>query len=258
MTEVATQPLVIPNAPRRVTKTASRRAWAEQQVQMWWKSALVISVVALVVGAHASYTTLAERNLLQNGLRINALITEVRGVTRPNYAQPRDDSVPVKLRWVMPNGEEVKLATDLPPGPGYAKVGELLSICVDQSNPRNWVEQKSLLPWWRVLALPVIMMLPIALLLLAIALLQRMRVLRVWRNGKLSRAIVVDSKNVSTSPRSRLIRYTIVDSPDNRIFKLLIPVRAGVPRDGELFEVLALPETPGRAVAAKLYADSRT
>ena len=101
-------------------------------------------------------------------------------------------------------------------------------------------------------------MLPIALLLLAIALLQRMRVLRVWRDGKLCRAIVVDLKNVSTAPRSRLIRYTLVEGSDNRIFKLLLPVRAGLPRDGELIDVLALLDTPGRAIAAKLYADSQT
>lgn len=224
-------------------------------MQFWWKSGLVIGVVALVVGVHATWTTLTERHLLQNGLPILARFTEVRTTSREGYAQPRDDSMPVKLKWTMPGGQEVKVSAILPPGPGYAKVGETLRIRVDKNNPQQWTEQKELLPWWRVLTIPLIMMLPISVLLFAIALWQRWRVLRVWRNGRHFEALVIDSRNVSTAPRSRLVRYSLAEGSDKRIFSMLFPLRAGVPRDGEMFDVLAISEIPGRAIAAVLYLD---
>ena len=249
---------MIPTTPRKVTRTAARRAWAERPVQIWWKSAMVIGIVALIVGVHAAWTAFSQRRLLQTGAQVKATITKVKETTRRGYAQPRDASMPVRLEWTMPGGEPVVVNTILPPGPGYAVVGEALALRVDPKNTRVWTEEGEILAWWRVLTIPLIMMLPIAVLLLALALLQRMRVLRVWRDGKLCEAIVVDTKNVSTAPRSRLVRYTLATGPDKRIFTMLFPVRAGVPSEGSMFSVIALPDVPNRALAAQLYVDGTT
>jgi hypothetical protein len=66
-------------------------------------------------------------------------------------------------------------------------------------------------------------------------------------------AYVVSCKHSSMAPRSRICRYTLIDSPDKRVFRLLYPTHHGVPREGDVLEVVVLSEQPGRAIAADLY-----
>ena len=255
MTETTAPQLVLPQIPRRVTPRAARRAWAEAPVQFWWKSAIVIAAVAIGVGAGAAWKAVRERWLLENGLEVNAKIIAVRGITRLGYALPRDDNIPVTLRWTKPDGVENLVETSLPMGKGYAKVGEDLPIRVDPDDASNWVEVTDILPWWRVLTIPLLMMLPISILLMAIALIKRWGVLKVWRVGHETDGVVVDLRNASTAPRSRVVRYTVPTSTDKRIFRMLYPIGPGLPQKGETFRLLALRDKPKHAIAAALFAD---
>lgn len=253
MTQTLSYKPALPSAPRQVTHRAARRAWAELPVQMWWKCAAAVLVVAAVVGYDASAGRMRDSALMTRGIPVKATLVEVKQTTRAGFAVVRDDNVPVKLLWRNPDGTDRKVDVVLPPAPGYAKVGEELDIRVDPNDPTRWGEVKELLPWWRVLAVPLILLLPIALLLAALAWWQRRRVLEVWRDGRRADGVVVDSKHAAMSLRSRICRFTYADGRDRRVFKMLYPTRHGVLRKGDPIELIALPDAPHRAVAAELY-----
>lgn len=256
MTETAdAAPLELPPAPRRVTPRVAKRAWGEAPVRFWWKSAAGVAIVAAVVGWGLVSNELRYRGLMTRGTPIKAAIVEVRGTSRAGYAVPRDDAVEVKLRARLPDGNVLDFQALLEPGSGYAKVGDELPIRVDPQNPRRWAEQREVLPWWRIVAVPALMLLPIALLLLGVAAWRRLRVLRVWRDGARARGVVTEVRHSATAPRSRVIRYTIADGPDRRVFKMLYPTRAGVPAPGDVLNLIVDADRPADSIVAELYAE---
>ena len=257
MTQMVSPNLVIPKLPRKVTRRAKRRAWAEMGVEFWWKSAIVIAIVAMVVGVAAARDALKERELIENGTPVKATLVEVKSTSRTGYAVQRDDDVGVKLRWTMPDGRVEELLTVLPPGPGFARVGDTMILRVDPKDPKRWTDRTEIREWWRILTIPLLLMLPISVLLVAIAMIKRWRVLQIWKWGRPVEAVVVGTRNASTSPRSRILRYTFAAGSDKRVFQMLYPMRAGMPREGENFQLIVHPRQPERSIAANLYAQQQ-
>lgn len=252
----ATEPatIVIPPAPRQVTRRASRRAWGEASVRFWWKSAVGVALVTLVVAAGFVKNAIGKRQLMRDGIPVQATIVEVEGTGRPRFAVLRDHHVKVQLSVPMPNGETPLISTSLDPGSGYVQVGADVRVRVDPKRPSRLVEEAELEPWWRVVAVPMLMMLPLAAALMGLAEWRRRRVLAVWRRGAPGRGIVVDVSHSATAPRSRTLRYTLVDGADRRVFSMLYPTRAGNPQRGDLLDLIVLQERPQDAIVTELYA----
>jgi hypothetical protein len=78
-------------------------------------------------------------------------------------------------------------------------------------------------------------------------------VLRTWRDGEAAEAVALETRQSATAPMSRLLRFTVADSP--RVFTLLYPNRAAVPASGETFSIVHPPKRPDRAIAASLYVE---
>ena len=190
---------------------------------------------------------------MTTGLPVTATIVEVRGTSRSEYAQLRDDAVPVLMKGRLPDGKPWEVRADLPPGPGYAKVGAEVDVRVDPNDPNVWVEQGEVLPWWRVVAVPMLLLMPISLLLLAIAIWRRMMILRVWRDGVRGHGVVTDVRQDPVAPRSRIVRYSLIEGRDKRVFRILYPVREGVPRVGDLLNLIVNPDRPQDSLVAELY-----
>src|SRR5262249_2311071 len=149
---------------------------------------------------------------------------EVAGVTaahNPNFGVQRDDTVPVKLEARLPGGQEIKMAGTLPKGTGWLKVGGEVEVYVDPKDPTQWVEVADLGTWWELVAIPMIMLLPVALLLLAFAWWRRRKILDVWRNGKLVDGTIVRCAHAPIAPRSKVCHYNVPG--DRRVFKMLYP-----------------------------------
>ena len=80
--------------------------------------------------------------------------------------------------------------------------------------------------------------------------------LNAWRHGVPAVATVVDSKQSAIAPRSRVVRYTLAEGADRRIFSTLFPASQGeLQKDDELL-VLIPPKHPDRAVIAELYLEN--
>jgi hypothetical protein len=256
MTQIASPNLVIPKLPRKVTRRAKRRAWAEMGVEFWWKSAIVIALVAVFVGFFAARDALKLEELIVNGIPVKATLVEVKSTSRPGYAVLRDDDVAVKLRWTANDGRVNEIRAVLPPAQGFARVGESMIIRVDPKNSENWTELSDILPWWRILTIPLLLMLPISIFLFGIAMWMRWRKLQIWRWGRPVEGLVVGTRNASTSPRSRIVRYTFAEGSDKRVFQMLYPMRAGIPAEGDPLQLIVHPRQPERSIAAALYAET--
>ena len=221
---------------------------------MWWKSALLVAIVMIGVTFGQVRDYLRRKQLLETGLPVTAQVVELndRKIGTGSYHPRRDVELYVRLVGAFPDGRQFEFKGMLPKAEGFAELGGDMDLRVDPNDHSNWAEMGKL-PSLTQQFMAVFLLLPLILILLAVAQWQRMKVLKVWRNGKLREAVVVDSKHSSIAPRSRVCRYTIVDGDDRRVFQTLYPTKHGVPQRGDVLKMIVLPEKPGRGVVAELY-----
>ncbi|MCS7034866.1 MAG: hypothetical protein NZ561_12865 [Phycisphaerae bacterium] len=96
------------------------------------------------------------------------------------------------------------------------------------------------------------MLAPLLGLILAMILLSRRRVLSIWRDGVATEGLVIDARQSSIAPRSKMIRYVHADGEDQTVRAVLCP--AGLaPAGGQPIRIVHAPGNPDRAIAADLY-----
>jgi hypothetical protein len=239
--------------PRPLTRGGARRAWGDLRVRFWWLCALALTVAMLGIASSRVAANFRERDLIANGTKVTATVVGMDGSTRVGWTQARSDSHEVRLRVKMPDGQATTLAGTLAPGLGVVKIGGELEIKFDPNQPSRWTDRTEPLSWPAELVIPL-SLLPIVILLLGMAAFRRSQVLKVWREGELVQGIVHEVRHSAIAPRSRLVRYTIPEVADHRIFSALIPTSTGIPEEGETLEIIAIPNVPQRSVVAKLYA----
>lgn len=223
-------------------------------VQFWWKSAVIVLAIAAIVAVSELSQELKLRQLIHRSIQVKATAVEVAGVTAQrnrSFGVQRDDAVDVKLSAKLPDGRIVQLAGTLPKGQGWLKVGGDVDVYVDPNDPTQWVEVAEQRKWWELVALPMIMLLPVALLLLAFAWWRRRQILQVWRDGKAVEGSIVSCTHSPIAPRSKVCGYSVPG--DRRVFKMLYPLRLGQPRVGDVVPLIVLPDRPDRAIAARAY-----
>jgi hypothetical protein len=240
------------DAPRRVTAVGARRAWGDLRVRVWWLCALVLATAMFMIAGSRIAANLRERDVIKNGTQVTAVVVGLDGSTRLGWSQPRTDSHEVRLRVKMPDGQNLTLAGTLPAGSGNVKIGEPIEIKVDPNQTSRWTDRTEALSWPAELVVPL-SFLPFVLLLIGGAFWRRAQVLRIWRTGQAVEGIVHDVRHTAMAPRSRLVRYTIPELSNHRIFSTLIPTHLGILQAGDPIGLVAVPHAPQRSVAAVLY-----
>jgi hypothetical protein len=245
---------LVPPTPRPVTKRASARSWAELTVQKWWKSALLVAVVMLGVTFGQLREYMRTQALVKNGLPVKAQVVELvdRKIGTGSYHPMRDVELPARLTGTLPNGDPWEFKGMLPKAEGFVGLGEFMDLRVDPNDHSNWIEVGKT-PSLSQQFIAVYLLLPVVVLLLAYAQWQRMKMLKVWKRGRLREAIVVDSKHSALSPRSRICRYTIAEGDDRRVFTTLYPTKHGIPERGHVLDMIVLPDQPERGIVADFY-----
>jgi hypothetical protein len=236
--------------PRELSAKASKRAWAEGRVRAWWLCGAVVLAVTTFYGISQTLNWWNDRKLITQGIAVDANIDEANGSTLQRKFL-REEPVKVKLSFTLPDGTKQQVEGQLrPPGPAVTAQTPL-PIHYDPKNPKRWTERSQLAPWAREMTV-VWMILPVLALLFLIAFLQRRRMLGIWRNAPAAQAVVVDSRQTSIAPRSRVLRYALREG-DRRVCQTLYPLNAGLPEPGETIWIIAPPEAPHRGIVAKLY-----
>jgi len=256
VTQTLANTISLPAVPRRVTPRASRRSWGEGHVRFWWTSALAVLLVAVYIAASGIREELKLRRLLRDGVDVVATAYRVKGITaadNPHFGVQRDQTIPVDFRATLPDGRQVEFGGYLPVSDKYVKVNDQLRLRVDPNDLSNFTEVSDPRSWWHVTGVALFIVLPVAAVLLAVAEWRRRAMLKVWRIGQPAEGIVVDVRHPAAAPRSRVVRYTVNGLRDRRVFKMLYPIRAGIPAKGDTLNLLVLPDRPQDAIVADLY-----
>ena len=127
-----------------------------------------------------------------------------------------------------------------------------LKIRVDPNDPTHWTEVTEPRSWVQELTV-VGLLLPLAVLLVIVTFWKRRGVIKTWRNGALKAARVVEVRHTGMAPMSRVIRFTLLDGDDRRVFAALMPTHAGIPLPGQSVWLIVPPNRPSRSIVAQLY-----
>lgn len=252
-----------PDPPRTLTPRGNRWAWLEPRVRVWWTSALLLAVIGAYFVISEVRSSSSDRRLVATGLKVNATIT---AIVVSGGSPGRDRSIlPAErgeftMSFPIPGGDSLIIERSrLRDQRDPYKVGNSMTLYVDSARLKDW-DAKDTSLWTDRLQTTLredlllgLIILPFVNLLLILAVMQRIRVVRIWRFGQAMAAIVVEIRQTPSSPFSRLVRFALRDSRDRRVFKVIVPMRVAQFQTGDLFWVVAKPNRPDQAVVAALY-----
>lgn len=245
----ALPPTPIPSPPPRpVTPAVRWRAWADPQARLWWGSALVLVLGGLYLCGARLYDWRQEVWLIRNGKTVVATVVHANNETIPRK-QPGDALVILNFdfdgqhRAVAGHLEGRKVSDEI-------SVKDQVPIRIDPKNPEVWTARTvpgplgtELIGGAIAIGLGIVAVLP--------AIWVRRRVLQAWRHGEAAEAVVRGRQQTPLAPRSRILRCSLADGVDNRVFSVYVPSRA-IAQTSETLWVL-MPRGGGRFVAAAWF-----
>ena len=245
------------SVPRALTPRARRRSWNELPVRIW----VILAVAVTFITAYFTVSTYLGgrygRWLIKHGQPVTAEVLVIEGTRDRRGAFNRSDVLRVQLGYTV-NGKRYEYLDaqgqlsriDARPVP-VIYVGDKIDIRVDPNDPRVWTDRTRPIPWYAEFTI-VLLLLPLLALLALVALVRRRQVLNVWQNGEAAGAVVVEQRHTASAPLSRVVRFTLADGTDRRVWSTLVPARLA-PAPGESMWVIFPPGNPGRAIVADLY-----
>ncbi|WP_428937050.1 hypothetical protein [Fontivita pretiosa] len=245
------EPPQLPPPPRPLTRRARRRSWAELPVRTW----LILTVLVALVTVYFTATRISQarrdRWLIQHGTAVVATLGQTGGHLKPKR-QLRTEPLPTTIIFTL-NGKRYELVESLPPKEGaFAMEGMPFPIRVDPNDPTRWTEATEPKSWAQELT-GLGVLVPVLVVLAGVTIWKRHGVLRSWRMAPLAAGIVVETRQSAMAPRSRIVRFTLRDGPDRRVWSMLVPTSAAIPEKGQTLWLLCPPGNPHRAVLARLY-----
>ncbi len=243
----------LPSVPRPYTARARRRAWNEPRVRFLWIAAIVLFGAACYIALLQTIQWRHDMRLVRSGTVLSAYVVEADGKAHagPEFTPP----VSVKLKYDL--GGQSHTVTGIiqaGEGPRYVSPRTNLPIRVDPDHPEDWTARDHLSSVFREL-LGAGLVLVVVLLTLLVAMWMRGRVLRIWREGEVLPAVVVQRGHSAMAPRSAAIRCALRDHPDKRLFTVFIPHSAAKLAPGDQLQLIAPKGHPERAIPAMLYHD---
>lgn len=243
----------IPPAPRPLNSRARSRSWNERPVRL----AIILLVLIGAIAVYFSITRIQEaqreRGIILRGEPVDAKVTWIENSLIANRREANVNGLRIRLNYTPPNAEPVTDAPGklLPSEPPQVAVGDTLKVKVDPLYPQRWTTRTQPAGWLAEL-LFVWPFVPLVGLLLGWVFWSRQRVLSIWKNGVEAEAAVIDAKQSSLAPQSRVVRYVLADGDDPTVHTLLCPTKSA-PAAGDSLHIIHAPNRPDRAIAAHLY-----
>ncbi len=234
-----------------MTSLARRRSWGEPRVRIFLSSAVILLVIALAfIGLQYRHFS-RDRDLIQRGTRIDkAHIRAVDGITRQGYTAVLDHPPIADLIYEW-QGKNVNATLPLDAQRERARVGETIPIYVDNPEHPVVISDHVTAGWFEDLFIGIIL-LPFGVVALIVAVIRRGQVLKIWRTGQASQAIVVESRHSAAHPRSAIVRLALTQR-DRRLITAVVPHKALRLEPGDTLWLIAPPQRPQKAIVAQLY-----
>src|SRR4051812_7215643 len=192
------------------------------------------------------------RWLIRHGVQVTARVDGANNTHQTIRPFDRRQAIFADLIYAAPDGRRIFVQGLLTPRDGILYIGETIPLRIDPDNPEVWTDRLEPPPLLAEMT-AVLFLLPLLALAVLMLFLVRRRTLNIWRRGEPAVAVVVDTKQSSVAPRSRVMRFALRDSPDRRVFHTLAPNSMGPLEPGDEVMILHEPGKPARAVVAELY-----
>ena len=235
----------LPEPPRPLTARARRGAWTEPRVRLWWLAAAAVAATALGLLAVRYLQWRADTRLVREGRVVEAFIYASEGFPVPGRNRP--PSSHVTLRYTV-DGKDYEVVGYLEGRKEFYVTHTYVPIRVAPDDPLRWTARTEPDPlWFRLIG--GMILLPVPVVLALVALLKRAGLLRLWRNGRLVEAVVIDSRHTALAPRARFVRCAAVDVGDKLVRGVHVPRHAADVTRGDVVWLVADPRGGPRAVA---------
>ncbi len=251
-------PPQLTQVPRAVTGRAARRSWNELPARIW----VILTGAVLLITLYFTITKYMagryERWLIEHGLPLDAEVMWIRGTQNPQTEFSRIDDLQVQIGYYV-NGKRYELAEaqgrltpirDRKPIP-TVRVGDKIAVRVDPNDPHVWTDRGMPRPWYVEFTI-VLFLLPLLAFLGLMALWRRTQVLSIWKRGELAPAAALDLTQTAVAPFSRVVRFTLADGSDRRVYSTLHPAH-NAPKSGDVIWVIFPRGKRARAIVASLY-----
>ncbi|MGH7178467.1 MAG: hypothetical protein ACREJC_13900 [Tepidisphaeraceae bacterium] len=239
--------------PRPITAGARKRSWSEAPVRLWVVLSILVALITGYFVVTRTATGLRERRLIAHGVQVTAVVEAIDGFDLHKRDFLRDQARMVRLHYDGPDGKRYKDEIVFPPEPDKKiHVDDRVTLRVDPDDPTIMTPLSTPEPWFQKLFV-VLMLAPLLLILLLMVTFRRAGILKIWRDGVAAPAVVLGTDRVAIAPRSQLLRLTLRDGEDRRIFTVLHPTATGTIEKGDEIWVVHADKNVGRAVVARLY-----
>ena len=239
---------------RSLTAKALRRSWHEPAVRTWWLCAALMLVVTGWLSIDQLQTGRRSRFRIEHWRRADAKIARIGVSVRGTYRPSVDQLATMDVLLNIPDGKggeydwEGRLtAQNTPRSPG-----ETLPVFVDPEHRDRVTDRVTPLPLFEELMAPL-MMAPLLILFTGLAFWQRSRMLRLWRKGASRRGLIMGITNSAIAPGTAMLHCALEDSHDRRLISVAVPRSVAKLKTGDSLNIVVLPDSPGRAIAAMLY-----
>jgi hypothetical protein len=247
--ELAQRP---PQPPRPLTPHARRHSWAEGRVRVWWVAGLVLTVIAAGYVSSKIARSSRGRWLVTHGIKGKAELLQVGGETLKDKTFPADSRLLVTMNVMLPGEQPYKLENvTLPDHREPVVCRSTIDIYVDPADHTRFTTFAKYSVMDDLLIASVLA--PPIVLVFAVALVIRRRLLNLWRTGEAAVAVVVDTRSSPIAPLSQLVRFTLRDTRAGTLFQILVPNRFGPLQRGDPVWVITHPRHPARSIVAGLY-----
>jgi hypothetical protein len=185
--------------------------------------------------------------LIRDGQLIQAYVYSADGY--PIAGRRRPPTSPVELHYEV-GGKKYQVQGYLTGRKESFVIQSNVPIRIDPGDPARFTAREE--PTSLMLQLVGgLILLPFAVLLALVAVVQRVRLLKLWRTGRTLDAIALDARHTALAPRSWLVRCAPADADDKRVLSVYVPERAQRPARGESLWLVADAGGAPRAVAAQ-------
>lgn len=239
-----------PAAPRPITPQVSRRAWMEHSVRKWWVMGALLLLITAYHAASRWMTWKGEKRLIENGALVDAEVMswEQNLDLPPNKVVPLNASADIVYYY---NGQKYREFGPLEGRNQTTYTRKKIPIHIDRDNPRIWTARLAPEPL-RNRLLGALLLSPGVVVLLAVAVIRRQGVLRLWRDGQAMLGHAMEVRHAAAAPFSRLVSCAVEDDAQNRVVKVIVPAEKA-PHVGQVLWLIAPPGAPERAIPATLF-----
>jgi hypothetical protein len=231
-----------PEAPRAVTPAIARRIWTEPSVRAWWLATLLLALVAASFVGDRVYARHQQSQLIAHGVHVTGTVLRQDLKNAPHQLVEPNREMTVGFK--DSSGHQIEAIGIISQ---TMRVGDPVPVIYDPANPNVWTDRTAP-PGWVETLFGVVFVFPVVIAVGLVAWWQTARMRKVWQDAPAVVAVVSDRRQTPVAPMSWVVKCSLRDGTDRRLFNVHVPRFFGTMQKG--CELWVLVPRRGKPVAA--------